>query len=83
MKLSGVELKTFREALREAFPAATKRLDLVVADADIGIEFAEFEGPYGKDAGNKQPDVVVQTTDFPPSQCRCSRSRCQARLACL
>ena len=46
MKLSGKELKKIRTALREAFPAATKRLNLVVADADIGIDFAEFDGPY-------------------------------------
>jgi len=46
MDLSGDELRKIREALRQAFPAATKQLDVVVADADIGVDFAEYDGPY-------------------------------------
>lgn len=46
MKLSGEELRKIRDSLRQAFPARTEQLDLVVADADIGIDFAEYTGPY-------------------------------------
>jgi hypothetical protein len=46
MKLSGEEQRTLREALRRAFPASTRKLEIVVSDADIGIVFAEYEGPY-------------------------------------
>jgi V8-like Glu-specific endopeptidase len=45
MKFGGDDLRKIRESLRQAFPAATKRFDLVVANADIDIDFAEFEGP--------------------------------------
>jgi V8-like Glu-specific endopeptidase len=46
MKISGEELHKIRDSLKQAFPAASRRLDLVVADADIGIDFAEYPGPY-------------------------------------
>jgi hypothetical protein len=46
MELSGQELKKIRKALKKAFPSATRKLDLVVADADIGIDFADYDGPY-------------------------------------
>jgi Trypsin-like peptidase domain/Effector-associated domain 1 len=60
MRLSGEELQKIREALKEAFPAATKRLDLVVSDADIGINFAEYEGPYEFRIQNLLQDAVGQ-----------------------
>lgn len=46
MKLTSDEVEKIRTALRKAFPAATGRLDLVVADADIGLEFAEIPGLF-------------------------------------
>src|SRR5947207_9989043 len=45
MKLSGDEVRKIRDALRQTFPAATGKLDLVGADADIGVDFAEYAGP--------------------------------------
>lgn len=46
MRLSRAELGQIREALRQAFPAAVEELSLVVSDADIGIDFAEYAGDY-------------------------------------
>lgn len=45
MRLSGSDLKVFRSALKEAFPARTNRLRIVVANADIGIDFEEYLDP--------------------------------------
>ncbi|WP_165065787.1 trypsin-like peptidase domain-containing protein [Paludisphaera rhizosphaerae] len=46
MKFSGEDLKKFRDALKEAFPAASNGLDLVVSNANIGIDFADYQGTY-------------------------------------
>ena len=46
MKLSESDLKRFREALVNAFPAETQKLPIVVDDAGIGINFADYSGHF-------------------------------------
>ena len=46
MKLSGSELETIRNAIKEAFPSDGDELRILVDDADIGISFTDIQGEY-------------------------------------
>lgn len=58
MELSGEKLKEIRTALAKAFPPATRRLRLVVADSDTGLDFDNYDGTYDNKIHDLLKDAV-------------------------
>jgi V8-like Glu-specific endopeptidase len=58
MELSGEKLKEIRTALAKAFPPATKRLRLVVADSETGLDFDNYDGTYDNKIHDLLKDAV-------------------------